>query len=123
MFQIKNPRWADYWQQQAYAVMLVIRTSDGENPLPDPLGFRSITCTASLSPARVAYPPVRPHHLRFSVTSACTQLLVESQVVADNQFEHPQRHCAGSQDDVVKFLEGKFLAKATPRLSAELQNS
>jgi hypothetical protein len=28
--QIKNPRWADYCQQQAYAVMLVIRTSDGE---------------------------------------------------------------------------------------------
>ena len=28
--QIKNPRWADYWQQQAYAVMLVIRRSDGE---------------------------------------------------------------------------------------------
>ncbi len=28
--QIKNPSWADYWQQQAYAVMLVIRTSDGE---------------------------------------------------------------------------------------------
>jgi hypothetical protein len=30
VFQIKNPRWADYWQQQAYTVMLVIRTSDGE---------------------------------------------------------------------------------------------
>mgnify|MGYP001767545654 CR=1 FL=1 len=30
VFQIKNARWADYWQQQAYAVMLVIRTSDGE---------------------------------------------------------------------------------------------
>jgi hypothetical protein len=30
VFQIKNLRWADYWQQQAYAVMLVIRTSDGE---------------------------------------------------------------------------------------------
>ena len=30
VFQIKKPRWADYWQQQAYAVMLVIRTSDGE---------------------------------------------------------------------------------------------
>lgn len=30
IFQIKNPRWADYWQQQAYAVMLVIHTSDGE---------------------------------------------------------------------------------------------
>ena len=30
IFQIKNPRWADYWQHQAYAVMLVIRTSDGE---------------------------------------------------------------------------------------------
>ena len=30
VFQIKNPRWADYWQQQAYAVMLVIRTSNGE---------------------------------------------------------------------------------------------
>jgi GTPase SAR1 family protein len=29
VFQIKNARWADYWQQQAYAVMLVIRTSDG----------------------------------------------------------------------------------------------
>jgi hypothetical protein len=27
---IKNLRWADYWQQQAYAVMLVISTSDGE---------------------------------------------------------------------------------------------
>lgn len=30
IFQIKNPRWSDYWQQQAYPVMLVIRTSDGE---------------------------------------------------------------------------------------------
>jgi hypothetical protein len=30
VFPIKNPRWADYWQQQAYAVMLVIRASDGE---------------------------------------------------------------------------------------------
>jgi WD40 repeat protein len=30
IFQIKNPRWAEYWQQQAYPVMLVIRTSDGE---------------------------------------------------------------------------------------------
>jgi Domain of unknown function (DUF4365) len=30
VFQIKNPRWADYWQQQAYPVMLVIRTSDGQ---------------------------------------------------------------------------------------------
>jgi hypothetical protein len=30
VFQIRNERWADYWQQQAYPVMLVIRTSDGE---------------------------------------------------------------------------------------------
>jgi predicted RNA-binding Zn-ribbon protein involved in translation (DUF1610 family) len=30
VFQIKNERWASYWQQQAYPVMLVIRTSDGE---------------------------------------------------------------------------------------------
>jgi hypothetical protein len=30
IFQIKNPRWADYWQQQAYPVMLVIRASDRE---------------------------------------------------------------------------------------------
>lgn len=30
IFRIKNPRWADYWQQHAYPVMLVIRTSDGE---------------------------------------------------------------------------------------------
>jgi hypothetical protein len=30
VFQISNPRWATYWQQQAYPVMLVIRTSNGE---------------------------------------------------------------------------------------------
>jgi len=30
VFQIKNERWAAYWQQHAYPVMLVIRTSDGE---------------------------------------------------------------------------------------------
>jgi small GTP-binding protein len=29
VFSIKNERHADYWQQQAYPVMLVIRTSDG----------------------------------------------------------------------------------------------
>ena len=29
VFSIKKPRWAEYWQQQAYPVMLVIRTSDG----------------------------------------------------------------------------------------------
>jgi GTPase SAR1 family protein len=29
VFQIKNPRHAEYWQQQAYPVMLVVRTSDG----------------------------------------------------------------------------------------------
>jgi hypothetical protein len=29
VFTIKNPRWADYWGQQVYPVMLVIRTSDG----------------------------------------------------------------------------------------------
>jgi hypothetical protein len=30
IFQIQNPRWADYGQQQAYTVMMVIRTWDGE---------------------------------------------------------------------------------------------
>jgi len=30
VFQIKNSRWADYWQKQAYPVLLVIRSSDGE---------------------------------------------------------------------------------------------
>jgi hypothetical protein len=30
VFQIKNARRADYWQQQAYPMMLVIRTVDGE---------------------------------------------------------------------------------------------
>lgn len=30
IFRIKNARWITYWQQQAYPVMLVIRTSDGE---------------------------------------------------------------------------------------------
>jgi hypothetical protein len=29
VFQIKNARWAEYRQQQAYPVMLVVRTSDG----------------------------------------------------------------------------------------------
>jgi uncharacterized Zn finger protein len=29
IFTIKNERWVEYWQQQAYPVMLVIRTSDG----------------------------------------------------------------------------------------------
>lgn len=30
VFQIKNERWAKYWQQQAYPVMLVVRNSKGE---------------------------------------------------------------------------------------------
>lgn len=30
VFQIKNERWAEYWRDQAYPVLLVIRTSDGE---------------------------------------------------------------------------------------------
>jgi WD40 repeat protein len=30
IFSIKNPRHADYWRQQAYPVMLVVRTSDGQ---------------------------------------------------------------------------------------------
>jgi len=30
IFRIKNPRHAKYWQDQAYPVMLVIHTSDGE---------------------------------------------------------------------------------------------
>jgi hypothetical protein len=29
IFDIKEPRWAEYWQQQAYPVMLVVRTSNG----------------------------------------------------------------------------------------------
>jgi len=30
IFTIKKERWVDYWQKQAYPVMLVIRTSDGQ---------------------------------------------------------------------------------------------
>jgi hypothetical protein len=30
VFQIKGSRWVDYWQQQAYNVMIVIRNSKGE---------------------------------------------------------------------------------------------
>jgi hypothetical protein len=30
VFRIKNQRWADYWQRQAYTVMLILRASDGE---------------------------------------------------------------------------------------------
>lgn len=30
VFRIRKQRWATYWQSQAYPVMLVIRTSDGE---------------------------------------------------------------------------------------------
>ena len=29
MFDIKDPRWSAYWQQQAYPVMLVVRSSRG----------------------------------------------------------------------------------------------
>ena len=29
IFRIKQARWAEYWQRQAYAVMLVVRTADG----------------------------------------------------------------------------------------------
>jgi len=29
IFDIKEPRWAEYWRQQAYPVMLVVRTSNG----------------------------------------------------------------------------------------------
>jgi hypothetical protein len=29
VFTIKNPRHTEYWRQQAYPVMLVVRTSDG----------------------------------------------------------------------------------------------
>src|SRR5262249_44386607 len=29
VFTVKNERWVEYWQAQAYDVMLVIRTSDG----------------------------------------------------------------------------------------------
>ena len=28
MFSIKKPRWAEYWQAQAYSVMLVIRANE-----------------------------------------------------------------------------------------------
>jgi len=31
IFKIKKERWATYWQEHAYPVMLVIRTSDGES--------------------------------------------------------------------------------------------
>jgi hypothetical protein len=30
VFDIINPRWANYWQAHAYPVMLAIRDSDGE---------------------------------------------------------------------------------------------
>jgi Domain of unknown function (DUF4365) len=30
IFQIKKARWAKYWQQQQFPVMLVIRNSEGE---------------------------------------------------------------------------------------------
>ena len=34
VFQIKNPRWADYWQQQAYAVIRATWTTRASEP-PD----------------------------------------------------------------------------------------
>ena len=39
IFRIKEARWADYWRQQAYPVMLVIRTSDGEIRWMDVSGY------------------------------------------------------------------------------------
>jgi WD40 repeat protein len=51
VFQIKNLRWADYWQQQAYRVMLVIRTSDGE--------IRWMDVSAYLKRERASRKPVK----------------------------------------------------------------
>jgi hypothetical protein len=51
VFQIKNPRWADYWRQQAYPVMLVIRTSDGV--------IRWMDVSASLERASACGAPLR----------------------------------------------------------------
>jgi hypothetical protein len=51
VFQIKNPRWADYWRQQAYPVMLVIRTSDGV--------IRWMDVSASLERASARGTPLR----------------------------------------------------------------
>jgi len=51
VFQIKNPRWADYWRQQAYPVMLVIRTSDGV--------IRWMDVSASLERASARGAPLR----------------------------------------------------------------
>jgi hypothetical protein len=39
VFQITKPRHAEYWQQQAYPVMLVIRTSDGTIRWMDVSGY------------------------------------------------------------------------------------
>jgi hypothetical protein len=51
VFQIKNPRWADYWRRQAYPVMLVIRTSDG--------GIRWMDVSAYLERESARGTPVR----------------------------------------------------------------
>jgi len=51
VFQIKKARWADYWQQQAYTVMLVIRTSDG--------GIRWMDVSAQLKRESAGSKPVR----------------------------------------------------------------
>lgn len=66
VFQIKNLRWADYWQHQAYPVMLVVRTLDGE--------IRWMNVTAYLKRKSVAGKTIK--HIvfkgeRFTVTSVC----------------------------------------------------
>jgi small GTP-binding protein len=51
IFDIKKERWAEYWQSLAYAVMLVIRTSDGR--------IRWMNATAYLRKSASADKPVK----------------------------------------------------------------
>jgi len=47
IFTIKNPRHAKYWLDQAYPVMLVIRTSDGKIRWMNVTGYLQQYCTAT----------------------------------------------------------------------------
>jgi len=55
VFQIKNPRWADYWQQQSKPVLLVIRTSDGEIRWMDVSAYLKHEIARGKSPKQIVF--------------------------------------------------------------------
>jgi len=52
---VSLPRGADYWQQQAYAAMLVIRTTDGETRWMDVSAYLKRESAGGVGPCQSAF--------------------------------------------------------------------